>query len=163
MKDTLDSLKVEPVDKLRLLTFNFLEFRFFWNSENGKAMVFGTPRLLKPLVVVPYMLASEVGNFRGKKYFVKLKNQIAAVFILTIRHDSLIVSGLAVSPDYRRLGVGLFILKWIENFCKQIKTEWLELTVLKDNIPAQYLYQKFGFKITTERRMSLTLRKRIQT
>jgi len=163
MKNRLDSLKIEPVGKLRFLTFNFLEFRFFWNSENGKAMVFGTPRLLEPLVVVPYMLASEVGNFRGKKYFVKLKSQIAAVFILTIRHDSLIVSGLAVSPGYRRLGLGFFILNWTENLCKRTKVEWLQLVVLKGNTPAQHLYQKFGFKITIERKMSLTLRKRIQT
>jgi len=162
MKDTLGSLRIEPVDKRRLLTFNFLEFRFFWNSENGKAIVFGPPRLFKILIVVPYMLASEVGNFRRKKYFVKLKNQTAAIFILRIERDSLFVSGLAVSPHYRRLGVGSFILKWIENLCKQMKLEWLELVVLKGNTPAQHLYQKFGFKIVTERKMALTLRKRIQ-
>jgi ribosomal protein S18 acetylase RimI-like enzyme len=162
LKDISNSLRIERVNKLQLLTFYFLEFRFFWNSENGQAIFFSNPRLLKPLIAIPYMLGSYLYSYRGKRYFVKLKNQIVANFVLTARHDLLIVSSLGVSPDYRRVGVGFFILKWAEKVCRQMKAEWLELTVLKGNTPAQWLYQKFGFKITAERKISLTLRKRIQ-
>ena len=163
MKDVTKSLKIEPVDKLRHLTFNFLNFRFFWNSENGKAIFFGNPRLLLPIIAIPYMLSLEIHNFRGRRYFVKLGNQIIALFVLKIKCGSIIVNSLAVSPGYRRLGIGLFILNKVENLCRQIKDEWLDLIVLKSNTSAQHLYKKFGFTIAAERKWSLILRKRIRT
>ena len=156
VKNITDSLKIEPLDKLRHLTFNFLEFRYFWDSENGKAIFLGNPRLLKPLIIVPYMLTLEVYNFRTKRYFIKFKNKIIAQFGLRLRHDTLIVSSLAVSPECRRHSIGLFILNWTENLARHTKTEWLELAVLKRNTPAQRLYQKFGFKITAEKILTNT-------
>lgn len=126
-------------------------------------MFFGNPRPLKPLIVVPYMLLAEVYNIRRKRYFVKLGNRIAGIFVLRARGDTLLVSALAVSPDYRRLGVGLFILELAEKLCKEMKMKWLQLSVLKSNTPAQRLYQNFGFKILAEGRFALKLRKRIQT
>jgi len=42
-----------------------------------------------------------------------------------------------------------------------MKLRWLELEVLKRNVPAQRLYWKFGFKIYAERRLTLVLRKRV--
>jgi GNAT superfamily N-acetyltransferase len=163
MKDVTKSLRIEPVDKLQHLTFDFLEFRFFWNSENGKAIFFGNPRLLMPIIAIPYMLTLEIYNFRRKRYFIKLGEQIMALFVLKIRHGSTIVNSLAVSPEYRRLGIGLFILNKVENLCRRMNGEWLELTTLKSNAPAQRLYKKYGFTATAERKWSLILRKRIQT
>jgi GNAT superfamily N-acetyltransferase len=159
VKDISNSLKIEPADELWLLTFSFLEFRFFWNSENGKAMFFGNPRLLKPLIVVPYMLAAEAYNFGAKKHLVRVGNHIAAIFVLKAKHDTLIVNSLAVSPDCRRFGIGFFILEFTHKLCRQMEAKWLELTVLKSNTTAQRLYQKFGFKIAAERKFSLVLRK----
>jgi len=156
-------LRIESVGRLGFLTFDLQEFLFFWNSENGGAMGFGNPRPLKPLIAVPYMLFAEVFNTRRKRYFVKLGNRIAGIFILRARGDTLRIGALAVSPDYRRLGVGLFILGWAEKLCKQMKMKWLQLTVLKSNIPAQRLYRNFGFKIFVEGRFELKLRRRIQT
>jgi ribosomal protein S18 acetylase RimI-like enzyme len=37
--------------------------------------------------------------------------------------------------------------------------EWLELTVLKGNSPAQRLYVKFGFSAMKERRWSFIMKK----
>ena len=149
--------------KLRFLMFDFQEFRFFWDSEKGGAMFFGNPRPLKPLIAIPYMLLAEVYNIRRKRFFVKLRDQIAAIFVLRARGDTLFISALAVSPDCRRLGLGFFILEWAEKLCLRMKIKWLQLSVLKGNIPAQRLYQKFGFKISAEGRFALKLRKRIQT
>jgi GNAT superfamily N-acetyltransferase len=164
LRGVSDILKMDPVDSGDLLKFDFQEFRFFWNSENGGAIFFGNPQLLKPLIAIPYMLLAEFYNTgRRKRYFVKLRDQVAAIFALRAKDDSLIVSALAVSPDYRRLGIGLFILERAEKLCKQMKIKWLQLSVLKSNTPAQRLYQKFGFKIYAEGRISLKLRKRIPT
>jgi ribosomal protein S18 acetylase RimI-like enzyme len=53
-------------------------------------------------------------------------------------------------------------LEWIEGACKQLGEEWLELTVLKRNVPAQRLYKKPGFRKAAERRWSLLLRKKLE-
>lgn len=63
MKDLLSLFDDKPVDRLRLLSFNFQQFCFFWNSEKGKAMFFGNPRSLKPLFFVPFMLTAEFYSF----------------------------------------------------------------------------------------------------
>jgi len=163
VKNITSSLKIQPPDKRHHLTFNLHEFHFFWNSQNGKAIFLGNPRLLKPLIIIPYMLTLEIYNFRAERYLIKFENETVAQLSLRRRHNTLTVSSLAVSPKYRRHGIGLFTLKWTENLAKHTKANWLELSVLKRNTPAQRLYQEFGFKVAAERRFSLTLRKTIQT
>jgi GNAT superfamily N-acetyltransferase len=164
MKDISKKLRIESAKKQQFLTLSFLQFRFFWESENGSAVIFGrNPRWVIPFIAIPYTLGWTVYNHGGRKYFVKLGEQIVAVFTLSMRHESIIISSLGVSPGYRRLGIGLFILSEIEKLCRKMKVEWLELSVLKGNTPARRLYEKFGFTIIAEKRWSFILRKRIQT
>jgi len=163
VKVDVGSLKMESVGKGEFPLFSFLEFRFFWNSPNGNAMpvLFGNPAWLAPLIVVPYMLAALVYNFGGAKYFIKIRNEVAGILILKRQQDVLIVRTLAVSPTHRKHGVGLFILERTENLARRMNLQWLELEVLKHNIPAQRLYERFSFKIHATHRLSLVLRKRI--
>ena len=163
MKADIGNLKMESVGKGGFPLFSFLEFRFFWNSPNGKAMpvLFGNPAWLAPLIAVPYMLAALVYNFGGAKYFIKLRNEVAGILVLKKQQNVLIVRTLAVSPTHRKHGVGLFILERTENLARRMKLHWLELEVLKHNIPAQRLYERFFFKIHATHRLSLVLRKRI--
>ncbi len=163
LKVDIDNLKMEAIEKGKFLLFSFLEFRFFWNSPNGKAipMLLGNPAWVAPLIAVPYMLAAVGYNFRGAKYFIREENEIAGTAILKARQDALIVHSLAVSPIKRKRGVGFFVLVQAEKLAKHMKLRWLELNVLKSNIPAQRLYSKFGFKIYAKRRLSLGLRKRV--
>lgn len=144
------------------LTFNFIGFWSFWNSEKGEAMVFGNPWLLKFIIVVPYVLASEVYYFGTRRYFVKLGSQIAASFALRVEPDAIVVSSLAVSPEYRRKGIGLFILVTVEKLCRRTKVKRLELSVLKRNVSAQRLYWKFGFTTAVEKKWGLVLRKNVE-
>jgi len=163
VKADVGNLKMESVGKGDFLLFSFLEFRFFWNSPNGNAMpmLSGNPAWLAPLIVVPYMLAALVYNLRGAKYFIKLRNEVAGILILKKQQDVLILRTLAVSPTHRKHGVGLFILERTENLARRMKLQWLELDVLKHNIPAQRLYKRFCFKIHAVHRLSLVLRKRV--
>lgn len=161
MKEITNHPEIEPVSRRQSLLFSFLEFRFFWNSQNGKAILFGNPPWLTPLIAIPYTLAALVYDHRGTKYFIKQKNLVAGILVLKIRQDALTVHTLAVSPNHRKHSVGLFILSQAENLAKQMKLPWLELVVLKGNTPGQRLYEKFGFKIHAEKRLSLVLRKRV--
>ena len=51
-----------------------------------------------------------------------------------------------VSPNFRNKGVGLFLLKQIEKFAREMDCCRVNLEVRKDNYKAQNLYKKAGFK-----------------
>ncbi len=163
MKVDNKNLKMELIVKSDLLLFSFLEFRFFWNSTNRAAIpiLFGNPAWLAPLIAIPYMLAAFAYNFGGKKYFIREENEVAGTAILKVRQDALIVQSLAISPVKRKRGIGFFVLGKVEKLAKDMKLPSLELEVLKGNVSAQRLYWKFGFKICTEKRLTLLLRKQI--
>ena len=164
MKDVSRKLRIESASKRQFLTLSFLQFRFFWESENGSAVIFGrNPRWLMPLIAIPYTLGWAIYNRGSVGYFVKLEEKIVGEFTLSIKHESLFISSLGVSPEHRRLGIGLFILTEVEKLCRSMKMEWLELSVLKGNMPARRLYERFGFTVEAERKWSFILRKRIQT
>ena len=56
------------------------------------------------------------------------------------------IHDLIVSPDFRKMGVGLFLLKGIENYAKEKGYCRINLEVRQDNYKAQNLYKKAGFK-----------------
>jgi ribosomal protein S18 acetylase RimI-like enzyme len=124
-------------------------------------MPFGNSRPLALLIAVPYVLSCEVIFFRKKRYFVKLKNRVAAVFIFHEKPDVLLISSLAVAPEFRRFGIASSILSFAAKVAKGLSKKHLELSVLKKNFPAQRLYSKFGFSQKKNRRISLILTKRI--
>ncbi len=163
MKVDTGNLKIMSIGKGEYPLFGFLEFRFFWNSPNRKAMpmLVGIPAWLAPLIAVPYMLGALVYNFRGAKYFIKEKNEVAGTLILKVREDALFVHSLSVSPFKRKRGVGFFVLFKMEKLARRMKLSWLELEVLKGNVPAQRLYWKFGFRFYSEKAMTLVLRKQV--
>ena len=163
MKVDIDNLKMESTGKGEFPLFSFLEFRFFWSSPNGKAipLLLGNPAWLAPLIAVPYMLVALVYNLGGTRYFIRGENEVAGTVILKVRQDALILQSVAVSPIKRKRGVGFFALVHAEKLAKRMKLRWLELEVLKRNVPAQRLYWKFGFKIYAKRRLALVLRKRV--
>jgi ribosomal protein S18 acetylase RimI-like enzyme len=141
------------------LLFNFCDFRFFNSSQNGSALVFGKSRFLAPLVAVPYVLACETIFLRKRRYFVKLENRVVGVLIVQEKPEALYIGSLAVAPEYRGRGVAKHILKFSTKIANKRGKRWLELTVLKKNIPARRLYEKSGFVKKREKRFSLVLRK----
>lgn len=157
-------LKIVPARKLEHLTFNLCNFNFFRKSEHGKAMLFfGNSRQLAMLIAVPYILGCELAFFREERYFVKLKKQIVGVFVLREKSDALYVGSLGVAPEYRKHGIATFILSHCTQVAKGLGKKWLELTVLKTNIPARQLYERFGFSDKKERKWSFVMRKRINS
>ena len=159
--DFRTSLRVLHVRRAEHLLFNFYDFNFFRRSAGGSYLFFGSSKHLAPLIAVPYVLACEIVFFRGRRFFVKLKGHVAGVFIVGGRAESLYISSLAVAPEYRRLGLGMFILRFAERLAVKARKKWLELSVLKANSPARRLYEKAGFSVFKERKRSLMLRKRV--
>ena len=56
------------------------------------------------------------------------------------------ITNVAVSPKFRRLGIGDALISALIENAKNISAEALFLEVRKSNIPAQNLYTKHGFE-----------------
>ena len=157
-------IQVTPVKKSKHLLFDLYNFDFFRKSERGEAiMLFGESKFLTTLIAVPYLVGCELAFFREERYFVKLNERTAAVFVLREKPDTLFVGSLAVAPQYRRHGLATHILNFSTKVARRMGKGWLELSVLKKNIPARSLYEKAGFAQKEERKWSLVLRKSVNT
>ncbi|MCK4668921.1 GNAT family N-acetyltransferase [Candidatus Bathyarchaeota archaeon] len=154
-------LKIMTASRFEHLTFNLLNFNFFKNSEGGNLLFSGGPQLLFSLTVIPYILTMEVILFRGKRYFVKLNEQIVGTFVIKEKPQALYINSLSVDPKYRRLGIATHILDYIDKLANQLGKKWLELSVLKVNLAAIQLYKKLGFVKKEEKKWAFTLKKRI--
>jgi len=162
MKDIHKLLKITPASKFQHFAFNLMDFRFFKNSERGTAMPFGNPYLLASVIVIPYVLIAELFFFMTTRYFVRLKAQVVGIFAVREKSEALFISSLAVAPEYRRHGIATYMLNYVSKLATRLDKEWVELSVLKANIPAQRLYLEFGFIKHKERKVSIILRKSIQ-
>jgi ribosomal protein S18 acetylase RimI-like enzyme len=143
------------------LTFDLIEFNAFRRSEQGCALEFPMPSISVPFVAVPYFAVLEVILFRARRYFVMLGNRIVGLFAIEQKGNSLVISNLAVVPEARRHGVGTYILDQICRMATKQGMRGLRLRVLKKNIPAQLLYNRYGFRKRKESRLSLKLEKRL--
>ena len=56
------------------------------------------------------------------------------------------ILNLAVSPAYRRKGLGRELLKELESYAKEKQAERTLLEVREGNLPARSLYEAWGFK-----------------
>ena len=162
MKTLPQFLKITPVNGREHLFFNLFNFCFFKNSERGNVLFFGSPRLLAPLAFIPYIMALQITHFRGKRYFIMVKEQVAGLLAIQEKQEALYIHSLAVNPQYRRLRIGAYMLNYANLLAKRLKKRWLELSVLKTNTPAQKLYKKFGFVENEEKHWSFILRKNVE-
>jgi ribosomal protein S18 acetylase RimI-like enzyme len=143
------------------LSLNFYEFKFFNSGDHGTAMPFEDSRFLPPLIAVPYVIVAELMFFRNQRFFVKLGNHVVGLLILNEKPNALYISSLAVAPGLRKLGIASYILSFTERVAKMLYKEYIELSVLKKNLPAQSLYRKFGFSLKEERKRSYILVKKV--
>lgn len=84
-------------------------------------------------------------------FFVQIDNEMAAlancnlVFSTWKAKPVINIHDFIVSEKFRRRGVGLFLLKGIENYALEMGYCRLNLEVRYDNVKAQELYKKAGF------------------
>ncbi len=74
---------------------------------------------------------------------------VGYAFVWLIKEEAFIMT-LAVSPEWRRKGIGRWLLKRIVETFKD-KAEVISLDVRKSNIPAIRLYRSMGFEVVKER------------
>ena len=128
-----------------------------------------TAWIVEPLATpeeIDAMLAIEQASFTNpwtrEMYLAELKNQGVSFFFLARDNnrrivgfcsfwrvlDELHINNLAVLPDCRRSGVATALLRRVLEEATRLGTRRTMLEVRRSNVPAQELYQKFGFTVS---------------
>ena len=94
-----------------------------------------------------------------ESYIQEIKNPVALYLVAVINNnivgfigtwnvlDESHITNVAFHPDFRKQKIGSLLLENLINTCeKQHNTSSFDLEVRANNIPAQKLYSKFGFK-----------------
>ncbi len=146
-KDFHGKLYFELTRGINRVLFILIEYRFFNDSEEeGSALILKLPRLLGPLSLLIHVMESHALTLlKLPCYFAKLDEEIVGVFAFQEYHESLFVASLAVRKQYRRLGIGAFILSQIEKTARRMHKKCLEVDVLMKNVPGRRLYTRSGF------------------
>jgi len=84
-------------------------------------------------------------------FFVLVEDQFAALANCNLNFSTwkarplINIHDFIVAPEFRKQGIGLFLLKEIENYARENHCCKVNLEVRCDNTKAQKLYQKVGF------------------
>ena len=62
--------------------------------------------------------------------------------------DALHIVALATDPMWQRAGVGSYLLTEVELLARRLSLRRVIITLSNDNIPAQYFYQRRGYRLT---------------
>lgn len=121
---TVSIMTLPDLDSIKnILTY---EFDDFWNYNVFK---------------------SELENENSKYVVAKLNNQIIGFGGIWFSVDDIHITNIVVKKTYRNQKIGSLILNTLIDMCKNQVQKSITLEVNSSNIPAQKLYQKFGFKI----------------
>lgn len=89
---------------------------------------------------------SELENENSKYVVAKLNNEIIGFGGIWFSVDDIHITNIVVKKIYRNQKIGSLILNTLIDMCKNQVQKSITLEVNSSNIPAQKLYQKFGFK-----------------
>ena len=120
-------------------------------SLMNESHINGVFKLSKECFAIPWSLDSisnELNNNKAKYVIAEdlSTNEVigfVGVWIICGEGD---ITNIAVKSDYRNQGIASELLKNLFKICKKEDCNDLTLEVRASNIPAQNLYNKFGFK-----------------
>jgi ribosomal-protein-alanine N-acetyltransferase len=95
----------------------------------------------------------ELTQNRNARYIVaRGGDRIVGYAGLWLMVDEAHITTFAVHPDQRRLRIGERLLQRLFEIAVVMNAEWLTLEVRASNLPAQKLYEKYGFRRAGVRR-----------
>ncbi|HVR88074.1 MAG TPA: ribosomal protein S18-alanine N-acetyltransferase [Candidatus Limnocylindria bacterium] len=95
----------------------------------------------------------ELTQNRNARYVVaRMGDRVAGYAGLWLMVDEAHITTFAVHPDFRRLRIGERLLQRLFEVAAVMNAEWLTLEVRASNLPAQKLYEKYGFRRAGVRR-----------
>ncbi len=109
-------------------------------------------RLAFPTPWSPILFWSELFKKKTRLWVVEEGEKIAGYLCFWEVVDEIHLANLAVAPDKRRQGLASFMLRTLIGYARRRGFRRILLEVRERNLPAQKLYQKFGFQIDGRRR-----------
>ena len=95
----------------------------------------------------------ELTQNRNARYVVaRAGNRVAGYAGIWLMVDEAHITTFAVHPGFRRQRVGERLLQRLFEIAAVMNAEWLTLEVRASNLPAQRLYEKYGFRRAGVRR-----------
>ena len=95
----------------------------------------------------------ELTQNRNARYVVARSNDVIVGYAgLWLMVDEAHITTFAVHPGHRRRRIGELLLHRLFEVAAVMNAEWLTLEVRASNIPAQKLYEKYGFRRAGVRR-----------
>ena len=89
---------------------------------------------------------SELENKNSKYVIAKLNDEIVGFGGIWFYVDDIHITNIVVKKCYRNKKIGTLILSALIDMCKNQTQKSITLEVNSNNIPAQKLYENFGFK-----------------
>lgn len=92
------------------------------------------------------LFKSELENKNSMYIVAKLNNQIVGFAGIWLSVDDIHITNIVVKKNCRNQKIGSLMLNNLIKLCENRTQKSITLEVNSNNIPAQKLYQKFGFK-----------------
>ena len=93
------------------------------------------------------ILKKELENENSKYIVAKSNGEIVGFGGIWFSVDDIHITNIVVKKGYRNKKIGTLILSALIDICKNQTQKSITLEVNSNNIPAQKLYENFGFKI----------------
>jgi len=88
---------------------------------------------------------AELRNPFSKPYVLKLEDKIVGYIVLWDYGESLHIANITVHPQYRRMGLGRYMIKFAKQLARELGMKTVTLEVRESNEPARRLYESEGF------------------
>lgn len=95
-------------------------------------------------------LMRELNNPNYHFLFIQNKNEVIGYGMYTIQSDFLKIERIYILNQYKGLGAGTKFMHYTESAAKEMKKEFLCLEVLAENKKAINIYEKKGFRLSSE-------------
>lgn len=121
----------------------------------GEEHLHGVARLEEECFSVPWTcdgLKTELGNKFARFYVAQNGGEIVGYIGAHNVLGEVSIANIAVSPKYRRQGVGGLLLNKLISVSEEENAEFVTLEVRKSNLGAILLYKKAGFCVVGERK-----------
>lgn len=100
----------------------------------------------KSLQVYTTWIENSFSGYADHYAFIKLEHEIAGFITLKLKQDGLYIDLLVVNPLMRSQGIGKTLINYAIEYA-HVHTYSLKVRTQADNIPANRLYQKEGFRV----------------
>ncbi len=98
------------------------------------------------------LLKSEIENPNSKCIMAKSNDEIVGFACIWKAVDDIHVTNIVVKKIYRNQGIGSLLLKELIEISNKENVASITLEVNASNLPAQNLYEKYGFKVLGRRK-----------